>query len=189
MSHVTYMNVSCHSYGSCHTYECVPSHLVIAQDENFFLYHNTQKNNLEKKNWQFVNFCVGVHIDGIYVDDWLRVWRCYVRTTFLFDCATSIPVAWLGIFLFSPKSTHYEYVYMRCVAVYMRCVAVCFSVMQCVAVCCTVLHCAAVFGRHYVRTSFLFDCASLALPFMTLNYRFLLQNIVCVTGIFCKRDL
>ena len=147
---------------------------------------------------------MGVHIDGVYVDDWLRVWWRYVRTTFLFDCATSIPVAWLGIFIFKinffifkigififpAKSTRYEYAYMRCVAVHMRCVAVCCGVMQCVAVtCCTVLHCAAVFGCHYVRTTFLCDCASLALPFMTLNYRFLLQDIVSFIGFFCKRDL
>ena len=40
-------------------------------------------------------FVTGAYIEGQYSDDWRRVGWHYVSGMFLFDCGTSIPVAWI----------------------------------------------------------------------------------------------
>ena len=42
-----------------------------------------------------LNLCTGATVDGEYCDDWKRVWWRYFTTNLLFDCSTSIPVAWI----------------------------------------------------------------------------------------------
>ena len=42
-----------------------------------------------------VALCTGATVDGEYCDEWRRVWWRYLTTNLLFDCCTSIPVAWI----------------------------------------------------------------------------------------------
>ena len=45
-----------------------------------------------------LNFCVGVHHSGVYIDDWKQVAKTYAKGMLLFDLITSIPVSFLEYF-------------------------------------------------------------------------------------------